>query len=186
MNKEKTIILDLDDTIANLKDPMCNLLKNYSKKDVHWDKWDCFNIVPMYEINDEEFYSLLIDSSVLDDIKLYDGSREVMDKLIPDHKIVIISSRNYHPDAYNVTKRWLDKNSLPYDNLHISGNGIKKSSYAKIYDNVVAAVDDNVDNCEDFYKNCGINNTLLMDQPWNASNKTFHRIHALPEMLKLI
>lgn len=180
----KTVILDLDDTLANLRVPMQKVLDKYSKKTIPWQSWDSFYITDLYGITEAELYSSLIDSGILSDIEPYEDTKETLNALKQlGHNIVIVTSRNYHPDAYNVTKTWFEKHGLPYDKIHISGHGVKKSSFANQYSDVVMAVDDNIDNCNDFIVNSNINKTLLMNMPWNSANKDIKRIHQINEML---
>jgi uncharacterized HAD superfamily protein len=187
MNSEqKTVIFDLDDTLANLRLPMQEALNKYTNKDIKWTDWKSFDITGLYEVNDEEFYNVLVDSDILNAIEPYEETPRTL-KAVRDagHKIVIITSRKYHPDALNVTQNWFEKHNLPFDNIHISGHGIRKSIYTKLYDNIIMAVDDNADNCNDFIKNGNINNTMLMDMPWNSVSD-IKRIYTIDQVLDQI
>ena len=187
MNETKTVICDIDDVLANLKEPMCKLLNEHAKTQIHWNTWDSFFITHLYDITDDEFYNLLIDSDILSKLEPYPNAVETIAKVKDaGYKVVLISSRNYHPDAYKVTETWLNKHNIVYDKLHISGNGIKKSLYANMYDNIKLAIDDNVENCKDFMTNCKINKTVLMNQPWNISEQGIPRINSIEQVMDVI
>jgi len=183
MKSGKVCIFDLDDTLGNLKVPMQKVLDKYSKKSVPWQQWNCFNITDIYGISIENLFDAIIDSDILTTMEPYDNSLKTLTALKDQgHKIVIITSRGYHPDAYNVTKEWFDRNGIPYDNIHVSSHTIKKSYYANIYDNVIMAVDDNIDNCNDFSTHSKIENTILMDMPWNVTDSSFKRIYDIGQV----
>jgi hypothetical protein len=48
------------------------------------------------------------------------------------------------------------------------------------------AVDDNLDNCMDFKYNSNIENTLLMQMPWNTMDTSFKRITEIKELITLL
>jgi uncharacterized HAD superfamily protein len=185
---QQTIILDADDTLLDLKYPMCEKLNKYTGRSISCDQWNSFNITDIYGgLDIEDFYSLIINEKLLVNAVPYEGSKATLETLKEKgYKIVIISSRAYHPEAYEVTKQWFDEHELPYDRIHISGNGIKKSIYSNIYDNIVLTVDDNLENCEDFNNNCKVENVLLMNQPWNAQNQSFQRVSTIQEILNYL
>lgn len=62
------------------------------------------------------------------------------------HEIIVITAREKtsHPDLFNITKKWLDKNNIPYDKLVLEGGC--KSCLAK-EENVDIFIDDNLNNC---------------------------------------
>ena len=43
-NKRKVIACDLDDTIASFREPMYQLLKKLTDKDIHWNDWDRYHV----------------------------------------------------------------------------------------------------------------------------------------------
>lgn len=185
---QKVIILDVDDTLLNLHHSLCEALNEFTGKTISCDEWGIFNITEIYDdLNIEDFYKIIIDKKLLVIAKPYENTKSTLETLKRlGYYIVIISSRNYHNNSYDITKRWFETHGIPFDKIHISGNEIKKSMYTTLYDNIVMAVDDSIENCEDFQKNGKINNVILMDQPWNRSDNNFKRIHSIEEILDMI
>lgn len=187
MNSGKTCIFDLDDTLGNLREPMQKVLDKYTKKSIPWQNWNQFNITDLYDISLENLFDSIIDSKILSTMEPYENSLKTLTALKDaGHKIVIITSRGYHPEAYDVTKEWFERAGLPYDRIHVSSHTIRKSYYANIYDNVIMAVDDNIENCDDFLNNSKIETTLLMDMPWNVTNADHKRIHDIGQVFEAI
>lgn len=187
MNK-KTVILDIDDTLANFREPACKLFKEKTGKDIPWKQWNCYRLDKIYNIPVNDLLNYVIYGNMLEKLKLHDGSKKLVNRLYEkDFNIKIISSRNYHPHAFDVTEEWLKKNKIPFNSLHISGNGIKKSSFVEKDENVVLAVDDNIDNCVDFIKNGKVKNPHLYTMPWNRHSdmNRFHNINEIEQHMYL-
>jgi uncharacterized HAD superfamily protein len=188
MDNQKVVILDADDTLLGLHVPLCAALNEFTGKSISCNEWGTFNVTDIYDgLHIEDFYKLIIGKELLILAEPYENTKNTLNTLKQlGYYIVIISSRGYHDNGYDVTKRWFETHNIPFDKIHISGNGIKKSMYSMMYDNVIMSVDDNIENCEDFSKNGCINNVVLMDQPWNRNNNEFKRIHSIEEILDLI
>ena len=186
MTKNKTIILDIDDTIADLKSLLCKEINEHTGENIPCDEWKSFYITNIYKTIDlPTFYDIIIKNKVLERIKPYDSTKSTMDMLYNlGYNLVLISSRSYHPNAYELTENWLNEHKLPFDHLHISGD-IKKSEFANRYQHVILSVDDNLDNNEDYRKHSNNESVLLMDQPWNRLNKDYPRINRIDEILNL-
>jgi uncharacterized HAD superfamily protein len=176
-------VFDLDDTLCDLKDPLARILKEHTELDYHWEDWYDFSISKMYNLTHAEFCDLIIQSNILESLEPYKESAETLTELKKrGYNIGIITSRDYHPKAYKVTKTWFDKYGLPYDDIQISSHFRGKSEYAKIYEKVIVAVDDRIENCEDFINNGTTENVYLFDMPWNRSS-SIKRINNIKDVL---
>ena len=186
MNIGKTVAVDLDDTIANLRDPLQQLLDDFTGQCIPWKLWNTFKITDIYNISSEIFYNLIISSNILANIEPHNDTIETLNYLkYKKYIITIITSRSYHPEAYTITKHWLDKYKIPYNNIHISGNDNKKSKYANMYDTIMT-IDDSIDNCMDYMNNTNIQYKLIMDMPWNVNDNKFQRIGNINEICNII
>lgn len=180
----KTAVLDLDDTLGNLKDPLYKSLNKFTGKDIHWKEWNTFNTIGLYGMNDDDFFNCIINDNLLEEMLPYEKTEAFLNNLKEnDYKIVIITSRAYHPNAYNLTTDWFAKYNLPYDAIHITGHGMEKADYIKSYDNIIMAVDDRIENCISFEKSGLVRNTVVYDMPWNQDCE-FYRISCLSELHK--
>lgn len=181
----KTVVFDIDDTIADLRNPMCKALNAFSKKDFHWKQWKSFDIVSKYEIRVDDFYKCIVENNILENIKPHSDTKKILTDLNDQgYNLVIITSRSYHPDAYNLTKRWFDKYDLPYDKIHISSHEKPKTVFLERDQEVIMAVDDRIENCEDFIRH-GIPHTYLYNMPWNKES-SLPRIQNLSELRNII
>lgn len=176
-----TILLDLDDTIADFKSAMYKSMKTAFGNVKHYNKWNTYNLTDHCGQNINDILNLIVNDNVLENLLPYDHSAYLIEQLYKDNNIVIVTSRHYHPNAKRITKNWLMQNKIPFDSVHITGADIKKSDIAKMY-NVKYAVDDHIENCLD-YQMHGYN-CILFNQPWNRSHKhNRDNISSLHELL---
>ena len=105
-------------------------------------------------------------------LSLIDGSKEYIDKLKSDgHFIYIITGRDNgeYSNPFEMTKEWLNKNNIYYDEL-IFTNGKDKKSKARacLENNIDIMIDDSVSMCKSCLDNGIV--SLLMDKPCNRSS----------------
>jgi len=122
-------------------------------------------------------------------LKVKDGAKEYIDKLISDgHIVYIITGRDNgeYSDPYYMTKKWLDDNFIKYHNLILT-NAYKNDKHGKtekcIENNIDVMIDDSVNICRD----CIENNitTLLMDTLYNGQ-ADMPRVHNWEEIYQFI
>ena len=177
---KSSILLDLDDTIADFRSVMYSSLKSKYKKVKPVHNWDSYNLTHhCNETMHKNILDLIINDNVLQNIKPHKFAKNTLDRLKQHYNIVIVTSRHYHPTAYDITKQWFNTHNIHYDNLHITGGDVKKSDVAKMY-NVKYGVDDHIENYKD-YENHGIK-CILMDMPWNRNFEASQRIKCISEL----
>ena len=156
-----------------------SLLKEFSQENADYIRRGMFDWTEDEEIN---FYRNNIER-IAKNLKVKDGAKEYIDKLIEDgHIVYIITGRDNgeYSKPYNMTKKWLDDNSIKY-HLLILTNAYKNDKHGKSEkckeNNVELMIDDSVNICQD----CIDNNitTLLMDTPYNLS-LTFFKNKKVP------
>lgn len=180
-----TIIFDLDDTLADMKTVLCDSLNEFTGLKLHWSQWNSFNLITTYKITENDFYDIIIENKILENLKPFKNTQRVLKQLKErDYNINIITSRNYHPLAKKLTSEWFEKNSIPFDRIDISGHGLKKSLFIP-NSGAVLAVDDNIDNCIDIKNSMLVSSTHLMTMPWNL-NSHMDRINDISEVISLI
>lgn len=185
-NMKKVVALDLDDTIASFREPMYQLLKKLTDKDVHWNDWDRYHVGEyFYDMSGVDFCNHIVEHEVLQNIEPHDESAEVLTELYDrGYHVAIVSARSFHPDAENITKAWFDKYNLPYGSVHISTHVAPKITVLE-YDNIVVSVDDNIEHSQDYIDSNRVKNVLLYDMPWNK-NSEIKRIKTLKEIYNYI
>jgi 5'(3')-deoxyribonucleotidase len=182
---QKTIVLDLDDSIANLRDPMNLALNNYTNKNIHWNDWHQFNIVELYNLNIQQFYECIIENKLLENLIPHSETKELLtDFKKAGYTVKIITARQYHPNAYEITKNWFTKYEIPHDHIVISEHG-NKSNFITKEENVILVIDDSIENVAEFLKSGKAQMACLFDMPWNQ-HSVLPRIHNLNEIRALL
>lgn len=137
----------------------------------------------------EAFYRDNIER-IVNKLNVKDGAKEYIDKLKKDgHSIYIITGRDNgeHSNPYNNTKKWLDDNSIYYDELILT-NAYKNDEHGKsekcIENNIDIMIDDSIHICKDCI-DYGIT-TLLMDTPYNRNVNDIPRVNSWKEIYDFI
>lgn len=186
--------IDIDNVISNFNEELLNEYLEYDKqlrnsgiinKNAEYIRRGMFDWTEDEEIS---FYRNNIER-IAKSLKVKDGAKEYIDKLITDgHIVYIITGRDNgeYSDPYNMTKKWLDENFIKYHNLILT-NAYKNDKHGKtekcIENNIDIMIDDSVNICRD----CIENNitTLLMDTPYNKK-VDMPRVHNWEEIYEYI
>ena len=130
--------IDIDNVISNFNE---ELLEEYIKHDKELRNTGIINKNADYirrgmfdwtEDEEKRFYKDNIER-IVKGLKVKDGAKEYIDKLKEDgHSIYIITGRNNgeYSDPYNMTKEWLNNNSIYYDKLILT-NAYKNDKHGK-------------------------------------------------------
>ncbi len=164
--------IDIDNVISNFNEV---LLNEYIKHDKTLRNSGVINkdtyIRNMFDWSEEEeeiFYHSNIER-IAKSLKALDGAKEYIDKLKQEgHLIYIITGRDNgeYSDPINMTKDWLNKFNIYYDEL-IFTNAYDKQSKAKVClnNNIDIMIDDSISMCTNCIQQ-GIR-TFLMDTTYN-------------------
>jgi len=165
--------IDIDNVISNFNEELLNEYLNYDKqlrntgivnKNAEYIRRGMFDWT---QTEEQEYYKNNIER-IANNLKVKDGVKEYIDKLREDgHYICIITGRDNgeYKEPYNMTKEWLDKNEIYYDELILT-DAYKHDKYVVcLENNIDIMIDDSVNICNKCLEN-GIT-TLLMDTPYN-------------------
>ena len=166
--------IDIDNVISTFNE---DLLKEYINHDKELRNTGVINSKADYirrgmfdwsETEEKTFYENNIER-IAKNLKVKDGAKKYIDKLKEEgHYICIITGRDNgeYSDPYNMTKEWLDNNSIKYDKLILTDAYTKKEKAIKcLENNIDIMIDDSVGICK-----CCIENNVkafLMDTPYN-------------------
>ena len=166
--------IDIDNVISNFNE---ELIKEYLMHDKELRNTGIINENAkdirngMFDWTDDEektFYKENIER-IAKNLKVIKGAKEYIEKLHEDeHLIYIITGRDNgeYSEPYKMTKEWLDKNYIYYDNLILTDAYDKHAKTKKCLEhNIDIMIDDSVGICSDCIEN-GIT-TILMDTPYN-------------------
>lgn len=180
---KKNIVLDLDDTLADFCTHIIDVLNEVHgtnhKKD---DKEDY--TFSMFGYKDKEFVQAMIDYHIIENIKPFFGTKETLDYIKKTHNIHIVTARNWHPNGYDITKKWFEDNNLPYDSIRLIYPGHSKKSAIQDLEHIDIAVDDRDTHCKEFYECDTVSKVLMVNQPWNKfAGDDIKRINDIREIL---
>lgn len=166
--------IDIDNVISNFND---TLLIEYLLHDKELRNSGIINKNAdyirkgMFDWNEDEetnFYKNNIER-IAKKLGVIEGAKEYIDKLHDDgHIICIITGRDNgeYTEPYNMTKKWLEDNSIYYDNLILTDAYDKRAKTKQCLEhNIDIMIDDSASICSDCIEN-GIT-TILMDTPYN-------------------
>lgn len=172
-----TIVFDLDDVLANLRESLYRTLSRATGVDLHWRDWTHYDLRRHYDVGDDWLEDILIAERTMEVCQPEPGAAETTRLLIElGFELVIVTARGWHPQAETLTREWLETHRIAYDELLIVPLGADKLAALTDYDHIALAVDDHPHNTFR-YQQAGIP-TLLMDRPWNA-DAAGERIYSL-------
>ena len=186
--------IDIDNVISNFNE---ELLREYINHDKELRNTGIINENADYIrrgmfdwTEDEEitFYRNNIER-IAKNLKVKDGAKEYLDKLIEDgHRIYIITGRDNgeYSEPYNMTKKWLDDNRINYHHLILT-QSYRNDKHGKAIKCLENNIDIMIDDSDKICKDCNENNitTVLMDTPYNRQTD-ITRVHDWKEAYKFI
>lgn len=165
----KRAILDLDDTLGDMRSAICSEFNKKYNKSFHWKVWQSFGAESIYGISREEFFETLIQRHVIERMKPHPESAEFVNKLSRNgYTVSILTARKWHPDADNITREWLDKNNIFVDEVVICDTlDSKQDIVSSNYELVDFTVDDSILHCNGYAGCKNVSKVFIYDMPWN-------------------
>ncbi len=169
-NKTKSIVLDIDDTVGNLKERLQEIYRRATgNPEISWNDWTDYNTKDRYGITSDQLSELFIADNSLALMKPHDGVIEVTAILkARGYNIEFVTARGWCPGAYDITNKWLDDNYITYDRINIVQLFQCKEEVTRHIDNIELFVDDRLDHCQAMIDSGRVQKALLYGQPWNA------------------
>jgi uncharacterized HAD superfamily protein len=166
----KTVILDIDDTCGDLKERLQNIYRHATgNHEISFNDWADYNAKDRYGITSESLGQMFMDDMSLELMKPHEGLAEVTAILKSrDYNVEFVTARGWHPDGFNITKKWLDEHYVSYDKINIVPLFQCKEEATRDIGDVHLFVDDRADHCISMMKSGRVNKCLLYSQPWNA------------------
>ncbi len=174
------VILDLDDTLANLCTPLAEVLNKNATTRYHPKDWKEFNLAKLYSLSDEAFFERIVQSKILETLELEEGAQDLLavcSRLRAP--VVILTSRGYHPRAEALTWKWAAQKGIAnsISEVVIVPKGQKKSACVPQVlemfgvDYALFFLDDHIDNVKEVNEHYNVYCPLLMRRPWNANHR---------------
>jgi 5'(3')-deoxyribonucleotidase len=162
-------IIDLDDTLGDLKNPMMQALNRSTGKTLHWRDWDTYDVPDIYDISHTKFLEILIDEHVIESTIIHDSSYEFLDKLnTMDYHVALITARGWHPNGVDITEKWITSHNLNIGELIVVDANQSKTDVINKFGIIDFSVDDRIKHCREYTQYGKVNNVILYDAPWNT------------------
>lgn len=162
-----TIILDLDDVLANLREILYRTLHRATGRDVHWRGWRHYDLSRHFSLENAMLEALLQEQQVLQHCDPEPGAARTTARLRElGYTLAIVTARGWHPQADALTEAWLERHGIGYDTLHVVPLGGDKVGISAGLRDVRLAVDDHPNNIRRYHA-AGIP-ALMVQMPWNA------------------
>ena len=184
----KTIVLDCDDVLANARIPFAEVISNKTNRFVHFSEWNRWEAcVENHNITFDDIIPQILLTKVLEKLEPEVGAAIVtnMFKLL-GYRIVVVSARGFHPNAYNVTHNWLNKHNITFDELIITPQNGNKAEVISKLGEVELFVDDNIRNVLSVSGLDNVNQSVVMNMPWNKLDLYDYRVDKLSDVIKLL
>ncbi len=186
--------IDIDNVISNFDEILLNEFiihdKELGNNGVPNKNADYITI-GMFNWAKEEIHNFYHDhiERIAKSLSLKDGAKQYIDKLKQDgHMIYIVTGRDNgeYSDPYTMTKEWLSKFNIYYDDLILT-NSYQNDKHGKtkvcLENGIDIMIDDSAHICNDCIEN-GIE-ALLMDTPYNQKEH-IQRVHNWNEIYDYI
>lgn len=165
-------IVDLDDTQGDF----CNILMQslnfrFHKNFVKTDFTDFHGILDMYEITFAQFAKAIKDDKLMESCAPLPGTAECMIRLVKDHHVAVVTSRDYDVNASIKTEWWMSTHKIPCHQVIIPDQGqTKADAIKKAYGGIDPAVifDDALHNIYDLADQFPFAVLFVPQQPWNT------------------
>lgn len=159
-------LVDLDDTLADFRTPMIEIVNRVTGRDTVWDGYD---IPEDAGLTHDEFIDILIRENIIGQIGIHDSSRKFLNDLHKlDYYTVLITARGWHPYGRALTQQWVAEHELDIDELIVvDAHQSKTDVIGKFGNDIKFSVDDRMKHCREYSQTGCINHVLLYDAVWN-------------------
>lgn len=166
---KKTAIIDVDDTLFNLRDPMCEALNAYTGKNIHHTEWDSYDLHGKYGLSLDEFFYALTLHQALENSKPEPECKNFLRTLKPVYSTVLLTARGWHPYGGAITKGVLLTHGIGWLFIECLNLGECKADHIKnYYGDVGLFVEDNPKHFDSVLKQGLSEKCFLIERPWNA------------------
>lgn len=174
---QNVCLIDIDDTLGDLKNPMMYALNKHTGKNFHWSDWKEFDIPKIYDITCEQFFEYCQRENVLSNIKPHDEAHAFLKNLRKlNTYIVLITARGWHPNGEAITCDWINEHELDIDELIIIPEHGNKADVIKKFNNIMFSVDDRIRNCRDYMNSELVDKVFIYTAPWNSHMNNWNHV----------
>jgi hypothetical protein len=180
-------VFDLDDTLANLREHLMEMLNRRTGREVHWRQWHRYELVSVYEASVEQILAWVLEDRVLEAATLEEHAPAAVEAArAAGFRVAVVTARGWHPRGEAITRGWLRRHRLRVDALHlVPAFGSKAEVLARLGP-VRHFVDDHAGHLLPARAVPSVGELHLLDRPWNRDDRTLRRLRGLDEFVKLV
>lgn len=170
--KNKTLWFDVDDVLVDTSPLTEASLRTLTGKHIPVETWRHHHFVELYSLSQEGKKAMLrqwMDDEILEKAKLRAGVADAMRSLShAGFSLKLITARDWHPEAEDITWRMAQANGLPVDDVVVMSFEQDKS---EVLISRGEQVDGFVDDTPRHVRGCLAKGwpSFLMTHPWNVS-----------------
>jgi 5'(3')-deoxyribonucleotidase len=172
----KPFAIDLDDVIGPLSAVLCPALNKLSGISMSVSDWHRYDIYNHYGVGYDKFIECIIRNQLLANMPICPTAVDAL-KAIRDsgRRVVVMTSRGYHPGAREITHDWLACNGAVIDDLIIVPDGMSKGATARLHypQGFEVMIDDHATNLDSMVEHEMALSTVLIDRPWNKYREDY-------------
>lgn len=145
----KTAIIDLDDTLASLRDVVMESLNELTGRNSHWSTWEELKVETLYGLEGvDTFLEIAHEQKLLEKSRPHPETVSFMHRLFDGGiSTTILTARGWHPGAERITRHWLGLYGIPYNSLKVCQLHECKADYIRHTKNVLFTIDDSMKHC---------------------------------------
>jgi 5'(3')-deoxyribonucleotidase len=186
-NNTPFVVFDLDDVLANLRDPMMTMLRQRTGKNIHWNQWQSYELGPLYETSSEKIMEWVLEDEVLEAATLEPYAKIAVEAARENgFGIAVVTARAWHPRGQGLTREWLEQHDLNVDELHLVPLFGDKAAILNDLGVVEHFIDDHLAHLYPASALPGVRQVLLVDRPWNRNDVSLRRLQCLGEFKALL
>jgi 5'(3')-deoxyribonucleotidase len=187
VNTTPFVVFDLDDVLANLRDPMMTMLRQRTGKNIHWSQWQSYELGPRYGTSSDNIMEWVLEDEVLEAATLEPYARPVFEAARQNgYRIAVVTARAWHPRGEELTREWLEQHELNVDELHLVPMLGNKAAVLSDLGVVEHFIDDHLAHLYPASELPSVRQVLLVDRPWNRSDASLRRLQCLGELKTLL
>jgi FMN phosphatase YigB (HAD superfamily) len=187
MGPMRYIAFDLDDVLANLRDPLMTVLNRETGRDIHWRQWTEYELSGIYGASVERIMDWVHRFGVLEAATPEPWARATLEAVRrAGYRVAVVTARGWHPRGETLTWTWLARYALKVDEVHLVSGGRSKAEVLARLGAVEHYVDDHLGHLYPAQGSSKIRQLHVLDRPWNRHDAVLNRLYTLEDLVGLL
>jgi hypothetical protein len=167
---KKNVWFDVDDVCVDTATQIYKVMLEKTGKDIPVSSWTSMYFTDFYQLGKdrvEEMRGWWKEFGIIEKAEPFMGTLESMRKIAKaGHVVNLITARDWHPNARNLTEDFVNKYNLPVKEIKLLAFGESKTNMLKEQAHTISAFIDDSDSHVRGMKSLGVS-SVLVRRPWN-------------------